>query len=157
MRDELLAVWVDVVNAGGAVGFIAPVRPDDVAPVLDAALAQVAAGSSRLVLVRRGGAVGGFCFLLTPAAPHMRHWATVARLMVAPQEQGTGCGRALLEGAHDVARRLGLEALRLSARGGLGLEGFYERLGYVEIGRFPKAIRVAPGDDRDEVFFHIPL
>jgi hypothetical protein len=33
------------------------------------------------------------------------------------------------------------------------LEPFYERLGYKEVGRLPGALRVGPGDDRDEIVF----
>ncbi len=33
----------------------------------------------------------------------------------------------------------------------LGLEDFYGRLGWAEIGRWPDALRLAPGDDRDEI------
>ncbi len=39
----------------------------------------------------------------------------------------------------------------LTVRGGLGIEGFYERLGYTVVGRHPRAIRVAAGDVRDEI------
>jgi hypothetical protein len=39
----------------------------------------------------------------------------------------------------------------LAARGGVGLEDFYGRLGWKEIGRWPGALRLAPGDDRDEI------
>jgi hypothetical protein len=53
--------------------------------------------------------------------------------------------------AERLAPTLGFEALHLTVRGGLGLEEFYKRLGYREIGRLPGALRVAPGDDRDEV------
>jgi hypothetical protein len=53
--------------------------------------------------------------------------------------------------ARDVARdELGLEQLRLEARGGEGLEDFYRRLGWQEIGRWPGALRFDHGD-RDEV------
>ena len=45
---------------------------------------------------------------------------------------------------------LGLEQLRLAARGGEGHEGFYSRLGWTEIGRWPGALRF-PGGDQDEV------
>jgi hypothetical protein len=38
----------------------------------------------------------------------------------------------------------------LAVRGGIGLEAFYARLGWREIGRWPDALRLAPGDDRDE-------
>ena len=54
--------------------------------------------------------------------------------------------------ARQVARQdMGLEQLHLAARGGMGLEHFYARLGWREIGRWPGALRLAPGDDRDEV------
>ncbi|SCD49839.1 hypothetical protein GA0115246_102468 [Streptomyces sp. SolWspMP-sol7th] len=60
--------------------------------------------------------------------------------------------------AADAARSLdGIEAIRLTCRGGQGLEGFYERCGYKEVGRIPDAIRVAPGDDRDDIFMLLPL
>jgi len=36
-------------------------------------------------------------------------------------------------------------------RSGLGTTRFYEVCGYVEVGRVPGVIRVAPGDDRDSV------
>jgi hypothetical protein len=46
---------------------------------------------------------------------------------------------------------MGLEQLHLAARGGIGLEGFYARLGWREIGRWPSALRFGPDDTRDEV------
>jgi hypothetical protein len=46
---------------------------------------------------------------------------------------------------------MGLEQLRLAVRGGMGLERFYARLGWREIGRWPKALRLAPDNDRDEI------
>jgi hypothetical protein len=36
-------------------------------------------------------------------------------------------------------------------RSGLGTTRFYELCGYVEVGRVPELVRVAPGDDRDSV------
>jgi hypothetical protein len=54
--------------------------------------------------------------------------------------------------ARHVAREeMGLEQLRLAARGGTGLEGFYSRLGWEVTGRWRGALRFAPGDDRDEI------
>ena len=54
-------------------------------------------------------------------------------------------------GLHALARDLGLEHLQLTVRDGHGTDGFYQRLGYVIVGTHPGAIRVAPGDDRDEI------
>lgn len=50
-----------------------------------------------------------------------------------------------------------LEQLRLAARAGVGLEDFYGRLGWKEIGRWPGALRPAPGDDRDEFLMALTL
>lgn len=46
---------------------------------------------------------------------------------------------------------LGPEQLHLSARQEEGLESFYSRLGWREIGRWPGALRLAPEDTWDEV------
>jgi len=151
LRATLLDLWTEVTNAGGAVGFVAPVTPDVVAPVLDALVERVHAGSQTLCLLRVDGEVAGFAVLSTSVSPLRRHWATVLRVQVHPARQGQGLGRVLMAGVHEVARARGLEFLHLTVRGGYGLEGFYEGLGYEVFGRMPGAIRVAPGDDRDEV------
>ncbi|MFC5904331.1 hypothetical protein [Streptomyces zhihengii] len=52
---------------------------------------------------------------------------------------------------------MGLERLRLTARAGLGLEDFYRALGWVESGQWPGALRVALGDDTDEVLMRLVL
>lgn len=48
LTDELygtiVELWVEATNAGGAVGFVAPVTADELAPVARAALAGVADG-----------------------------------------------------------------------------------------------------------------
>jgi catechol-2,3-dioxygenase len=50
-----------------------------------------------------------------------------------------------------------LERLQLTVRRGEGLERFYERFGYAVVGSRPRAVRVAPGDDRDEVLMVVWL
>lgn len=52
---------------------------------------------------------------------------------------------------------LRLEQLRLELRSGQGLEGFYESCGWQEVGRWPGALRLGPGDDRDEVLMLLRL
>jgi GNAT superfamily N-acetyltransferase len=79
------------------------------------------------------------------------HWGTVKRVQTRPGFRERGIGVALMNEVRRIARdELGLEQLRLEARGGEGLEGFYNRLGWKEIGRWPGALRF-PGGDRDEV------
>ncbi|WP_336032692.1 GNAT family N-acetyltransferase [Geodermatophilus sp. FMUSA9-8] len=157
LREELLACWTDVSNAGGAVGFVPPVTRDDVAPVLDALVARAAAGRERVVVLRADGELAGWAVLSLSVSPLRRHWATVLRVQVHPSRQGQGLGRALMTGVHAAARDCGLEMLHLTVRGGYGLEGFYAGLGYQEFGRMPGAIRLAPGDDREEVHLFVRL
>lgn len=57
----------------------------------------------------------------------------------------------LMHARHVAREEIGLEQLRLAARGGTGLERFYSRLGWEVTGRWPGALRFAPGDDRDEI------
>jgi GNAT superfamily N-acetyltransferase len=151
LRRELLALWTDVTNAGGAVGFVPPVTEDDIAPTLDDLVRRVREGRALLALLTVDDRAAGFAVLLRAASPLRRHWATVLRVQVHPSLQGQGLGRVLMAGVHDVARADGLEFLHLGARDGTGVDAFYRRLGYREGGRMPAAIRVAAGDDRDEI------
>lgn len=157
LRCELLACWTDVSNAGGAVGFVPPVTEDDVSPVLDKLLEGVRSGRDVLAVLRVDRAVAGFAAIVGSSSPLRRHWAMVLRVQVHPARQGSGLGRVLMTGVHDIARARGWEFLSLSARGGTGVDGFYRGLGYTEYGRLPGAIRVGPGDDRDEILLTMRL
>jgi GNAT superfamily N-acetyltransferase len=157
LRGELLTCWTDVSNAGGAVGFVPPVTEDDVAPVLARLLEGVDSGRDVLCVLMVDGRTAGFAGLVGSSSPLRRHWATVLRVQVHPSYQGQGLGRALMAGVHRIARDCGWEFLSLTARGGTGVDAFYRGLGYREVGRLPGAIRVAPGDDRDEILLTCPL
>jgi GNAT superfamily N-acetyltransferase len=151
LRTALLRCWTDVTNAGGAVGFVPPVTDDDVAPVLDELLGGVRSGRNLLCVLEADGELVGWATLMRSDSPLRQHWASVLRVQVHPRRQGGGFGRMLMTGVHDIARRHAFEFLTLTVRGGTGLEGFYIPLGYVEVGRMPGALRLAPGDDRDEI------
>jgi GNAT superfamily N-acetyltransferase len=152
LRSDLLDVWVAVTDAGGSVGFTAPAPVEAIARTLHASLARVAAGQDALAVLRdeQQRAVG-MGLLVGRGGDLFAHWRTVLRVMVHPDQQGKGAGTALMRGLHDLGLRLGLEQLQLSVRGGEGLERFYQRLGYTVVGSHPGAVRVAPGDDRDEI------
>ncbi len=157
LRAALLACWTDVVNAGGAVGFVPPVTQDDVAPRLDATLASVRSGRDALCVLEVDGEPAGFAFLVANDSPLRRHWCNVHRVQVHPAMQGAGWGRVLMQGVHDIARSRGWEAVLLSVRGGTGTEAFYAGLGYRPVGVIPAALRLAPGDDRDETWMRFEL
>jgi hypothetical protein len=46
---------------------------------------------------------------------------------------------------------LGLDSLRLEVRGGMRLEAFYERFGWVVVGAWPGALQFTRYGRRDEV------
>ncbi|MFF5704626.1 GNAT family N-acetyltransferase [Streptomyces sp. NPDC012794] len=159
LREGIAQLWTEVTNAGGAVGFVPPVTVDDIRPALVKHLVALAEGRHRLLVGQDAeGAVRAVAFLAFEPHPLRKHWVWAYTVMVAPALQGRGAGRELMDALADAARSLeGIEAIRLECRGGVGLEHFYAACGYKEVGRVPGAIRVAPGDDRDDVTMLLPL
>ncbi|MDQ4065785.1 MAG: GNAT family N-acetyltransferase [Actinomycetota bacterium] len=150
--DRLIQIWTDVGNAGGAVGVPTPTERSDVEPLAAKALRRVGEGDDYLVTAFEDDELVGFAFLDRGRGPLFRHWATVKRLQVRPSLQGRGIGGALLDAIDDYAVELGLEQLHLTVRGGTGTETFYVRHGYEHVATIPGIIRVAQGDDRDELY-----
>ncbi|MEW2416055.1 GNAT family N-acetyltransferase [Streptomyces sp. NPDC046866] len=162
LRAQLADCWAAVVNAGGAViapGLpMPPVRPADAAPVVERLVRGLDPVRSRLLVARSGGAPAGWLVLHRDPHPLIAHCGVVNHVQTHPRFRGRGIGTALMTGVAAVARDgMGLERLQLSARSGCGLEDFYRRLGWVEVGRWPGALRVAPGDDRDDVLMGLAL
>ncbi|MCG7524582.1 GNAT family N-acetyltransferase [Streptomyces sp. OfavH-34-F] len=159
LSDGIVALWADVSNAGGAVGFVPPVSEEDIRPELLKHQLALAEGRTRLVVGRdEDGAVAATAFLTRNTHRLMRHWLWVYTVMVHPRHQGRGYGRDLMAAVADAAHATeGIEALRLTCRGGTGADRFYASCGYKEVGRVPGAIRVADGDDRDDITMLLPL
>ncbi|WP_316526777.1 GNAT family N-acetyltransferase [Kitasatospora brasiliensis] len=160
LTSDIVRLWADVTNAGGAVGFVAPVTEDEVWDTADRQFAGVHPdGPDRLLIARESGTdrLVGVLFFESMRFDLMEHWRMLKRVMVHPDFQGRGYGAELLAEAERVAREWGLQSLRLTARGGLGLERFYARSGYREVGRVPAAILVAPGDYRDDITMWLDL
>jgi GNAT superfamily N-acetyltransferase len=153
LRQELIDCWITVSNAGGAVGFpFSPVDATDVATAADRLIAGLNPGRSRLLIARTGDTLAGWVHLHRDPYPLIAHWGTISHLQTLPACRGQGVGGALMAHARHVGRaEMGLEQLRLAARGGTGLECFYGKLGWTVIGRWPAGLRLAPGDDRDEI------
>ena len=134
-------------------GFVPPVTTQDVEPMANIAFRRVLEGEDHLVVAYRTGEPVGFLFLVPRPGPLFKHWATIKRLQVRPQEQRSGIGGELLQAAEHLAgQELSLEQIHLTVRGGTGTERFYERHGYEIVATIPGLIRVAPGDDRDELY-----
>ncbi|MEE1751850.1 GNAT family N-acetyltransferase [Streptomyces sp. SP18CS02] len=159
LRDGVLSLWTDVSNADGAVGFVPPVTVDDVRPEWVKHLTAISEGRTRLLVGREAdGTVAATVFIAHNAHRLMRHWVWLYTVMVHPRHQGKGYGRALMAATEDAVRGMaGVEAVRLTCRGGTGVDRFYASCGYKEVGRVPDAIRVADGDDRDDIIMLLQL
>ncbi|WP_158791190.1 GNAT family N-acetyltransferase, partial [Streptomyces sp. NRRL WC-3549] len=97
LRDGITALWADVTNAGGAVGFLPPVTPEEIRPELVKHLSAMAECRTRLVVGRdEDGAVAATAFLTLNTHRLMRHWAWLNTVMVHPRHQGKGFGLSLI-------------------------------------------------------------
>jgi GNAT superfamily N-acetyltransferase len=152
VRQALIDCWIEVANAGGAVGFaFPPVDARQVGPAADQMIADLDPDYNRVLLAEVDGVLAGWLNLSRHRDRLVPHWGTVKRVQTRPGYRGRGIGIALMSEVRRIARdEMGLEQLRLEARGGVGLEDFYGRLGWQEIGRWPDALRFTYGD-RDEV------
>lgn len=152
-REELVACWIAVTNAGGAAGFpFPPVNASHVAPAVDALAARLDPRRSRIALARVDGALAGWVVLSRETSPLIGHWGTVNHLQTQVAQRNRGIGSALMGRLREIARdEMGLEQLHLAARGGIGLEDFYGRLGWRVTGRWPGKLRFGPDDTRDEI------
>ncbi|KAB7837227.1 GNAT family N-acetyltransferase [Streptomyces mobaraensis] len=158
LREEFSRLWYEVSRAGGSVGFVPSVSEEEVREAAVAQLARVAAGEHRMLgAYDAGGRLVGTAFLRLHADFKMRHWSMVVLVMLDPALQGGGHGLRLMREAIDMARDAGLEALRLEVRGGMGLEGFYGRLGFKEVGRVPGGLRLSADDYRDDILMWLAL
>jgi GNAT superfamily N-acetyltransferase len=153
VRQELIACWITVTNAGGAAGFpFPPVNAGQVAPAVDALADRLDPQRFRMLLARINGSLAGWVGLSRDPTPLVAHWGTINHLQTEPAYRRLGVGSALMHRLRQVARdEMGLEQLHLAARGGTGLEDFYGRLGWQVTGRWPGKLRFAPDDTRDEI------
>lgn len=151
-REAVLDLWCAANDAGGAVGFLPGAPRAAVAQILAGHEEDMEDGVTTAVLLRApDGAVVGLGFWVAERNELMAHTRTGLRVMTDPARRGRNLGRLLLAAMHRVARDRGVELVTVVVRSGLGITRFYERAGYVEVGRVPATIRVARGDDRDSI------
>jgi GNAT superfamily N-acetyltransferase len=89
-------------------------------------------GRSRFLVAEHGGTLLGFIYLMTLVDYYTGQEAGhVADIVVAPQAEGQGVGRALLAAGEEWARSRGYALLSLNVlAGNRGPRTMYEKLGY---------------------------
>lgn len=161
-RRDLTQCWTAVVNAGGAVVPtdcpLPPVTEAALRPAVERITRGLSPDHSRLLLATVNGALAGWLLLRRETHPLATHCGVVNHVQTHVNFRGRGVGAAMMRHARGVARdEMGLERLQLAVRSGLGLEEFYRKAGWTEVGRWPGALRLAPGDDRDEILMSLAL
>jgi len=112
-------------------------HPEQITYMLDLmysteALAEQRVKGHRFFLLREGETPLGF---VTCELDYLPGTTKIHKLYVLPETQGKGYGKALTEWVQALAREAGQERLRLDVNYKNRAIGFYERLGFVKMGR----------------------
>jgi ribosomal protein S18 acetylase RimI-like enzyme len=136
-RDMLSEILVEVVTAGGSVGFMHPLEMAAAAAFWDQALAA-AGRQERLILgAWDGGLLAGTVTLLLNMPPNQPHRAEVAKLMTRPSHRGRGIAVALMRAVERAAVERGRTLLVLDTATDGGASTLYEGLGFTPTGEIP--------------------
>jgi GNAT superfamily N-acetyltransferase len=131
--DELFVAFAKIVGAGEGFPQSAPVTRQDFDDywVHHSSAVQVARFGSYLI---------GAYYLKPNYVGRAAHIANAGYFVLAPY-RGTGVGRTLVEHSMLEARRLGYDALQFNlVFESNPVRALYERLGFTEVGRIPKAV-----------------
>jgi GNAT superfamily N-acetyltransferase len=131
--EELAEILVGVVAAGASVGFIPPL---DVAGAA-AYWRRVLQPGVVLLLAEADGRIIGTGQLELALRPNGRERAEVCKVLVHPDAQGRGIGRAIMAALESEARRSGRRLLHLDTAEGDRANRLYRRMGYTELGTIP--------------------
>lgn len=155
-RFALVELLMDVVEGGGAVGFLPPLTEGEAGAFWDKALADLA---HRHILIARdaAGRIQGSVQLIPATMPNQPHRADIAKLLVHRDARRKGIARALVLALEKKAKALGRTLLTLDTRGDDAAEALYRSLGYSEAGIIPRYAKNADGSFHDTVIFYKEL
>lgn len=131
---DLLAATVD---AGGGIGFLAPLDAARAAAYWEGVAREVDEGRRVLLAARDGDALVGAVQLEPARRETGPHRAEVQKLMVHPRERGRGVARALMARVEAEALALGRTLLLLDTFEGTVADTMYRRWGWTVVGTVP--------------------
>jgi len=157
LLPDLVELFVETVNVGSPLGFLAPIGRE-VARDYWMALIPELEGGSRLVLIAfREGVVVGSGQLALSRRSNSPHRAELEKLFVQRASRGQGIGRSLMHALHSVARQHGRTLILLNTRRGEPAQDFYKALGYREVGVIPGWTIGSEGERFDHVTLYQEL
>jgi ribosomal protein S18 acetylase RimI-like enzyme len=144
---EVMALVVDLVAAGAALGWVDPPSTDEVRELLVGVAEEAASGDAALLLAQLDSSVVGFGYWRRYQRPTHRPHANLERVAVRADLQRRGLGRRLTTALVDAARQAEIEQLTLDLRADNSAAGsLYASVGFREYGRLPGFVAV--GDRR---------
>src|SRR6266850_6324777 len=142
--DMLAEVLHAVVHAGAGVSFFTPFSVDEARAFwVEKVLAQVRAGTRRVVLARLDEHIVGTVQLDLEMPPNQQHRAAVAKLLVHPAVRRRGIARALMITLEEIARSERRTLLTLDTVSGSKAESLYRSLDFIAAGVIPRFARSA--------------
>ena len=157
LLDAVHRVVEAVMRLGGAVGWVDVPDRAETAGWLAAIVAEVAAGRTRMALLREAGRVEALGRWTRYAKQTVAVNGEVLQVMVHPDARGRQLARRLVAALVEDARAKQVETLTLDVRGNNhAAMSLYESLGFEVYGRL--ADFVAVGDERwDRVLYRLDL
>jgi GNAT superfamily N-acetyltransferase len=137
-RQELIDLLRACVDAGGSLGFLAPIPHSQAAEFWSAVVPQVDLGARTVFVARDARRVIGTVQLAFESKPNARHRAEVMKMMVLPSYRRRGIAAQLMRALEQYAGQRGITLLVLdTAEGPSGARSFYQSLGYTYVGGIP--------------------
>jgi ribosomal protein S18 acetylase RimI-like enzyme len=157
LRADVHRLLHDVVELGGAVGYLHPPTEAESGAWLEETLSGVRSGNAALAVALVGRRVEAIGLWRRRPDVVFAHLADVEKIMAHPGSRGLGLGSLIVEALIGNARAAGIETLGLGVRGNNhGAIELYEQLGFREWGRHRNVVEV--GDERyDEVRMSLVL
>jgi ribosomal protein S18 acetylase RimI-like enzyme len=154
---EVMALVVDLVSAGAALGWVDPPSTEEVRALLLSVADDIETGDAALCLATSDGEVVGFGYWRRYLRPTHQPHADLEKVAVRADLHRQGLGRSLTAALVDRARRDEVEQLTLDLRAdNEAALSLYRSLGFREYGRLPDFVAV--GDRRfDKVFCVLDL
>ena len=164
--EQLSGLLIRVVATGAAVSFLHPLPVADaraywtsvLRPGVFLVVATVDVSSHSDPAHGPGTAVHGRQIVGTvqvhlAGQPNGQHRADIAKMMVDPDWQRRGIGRALLDQAEAIAFREGRTTLVLDTEAGAPSNHLYQAAGWSEVGRIPEYARSSSGGLHATVYY----
>lgn len=153
----LSALLRDAVESGASVGYLVPVREEEMTSFWQDVFGDVARGTRVVLVAREAGRIVGSVQLGLATRPNARHRAELQKLLVLRSHRGHGLGCALLHAAEQaaLAHQRFLLVLDTSATG--NALGLYARCGYTRVGVIPHFASDPDGSLIDTVIYYKEL